>query len=322
MIKNMKKIMLSLIFSLCIIFHTWVYAESIDNLNIWGNTPTGTHLNKNNVLQEVWNNDNFLKATYGWETSIKNSLVRIAFDLKNLFFILATVFFFVIVFKLILSDKTEEAIENFKKWVIWISLWLIIMQLWYVTTKILYDENISGWLANNLLEWLIYPIIGALEALVSFFFIAIAFYAFFRLVTAGWDDEKVKWAKMSVVQAIIWFIIIKIAKLLLETTYGVINCKEIAWGFIEFSEQQCLDKAELSSFPSIIVTLINWANGFIWIITILLILYAGFLVLTSAWDEEKLKKVKSILLYIAIWIFVLFASYLILTFFILPETTI
>lgn len=318
----MKKFILSLMFSLFMLFHTWVYAESIDNLNIWWNTPTGTHLNKNNVLQEVWNNDKFLKATYGWETSIKNSLIRIAFDLKNLFFILATVFFFVIVFKLVLSEKTEDSIEDFKHWIVWITIWLIIMQLAYVFTKILYDENISGWLANNLLEWLIYPIIGVIEVLASFFFVAIAFYAFFRLVTAGGHDEKVKWAKMSIIQAIIWFVIIKIAKVLLETTYGVINCKEIAWGFIQFSEQQCLEKAELSSFPSIIVTLINWANGFIGIITILLILYAGFLVLTSGWNEEKLKKVKSILLYIAIWMFVLFASYLILTFFIIPEATI
>lgn len=318
----MKKIILSFVASLFILFHTWVYAEAVDNLNIWWNTPTGTHLNKNNILQEVWKSDNFIKSSYGGETAIKNSLIRIAFDLKNLFFILATIFFFILVFRLVLSEKTEDSFEEFKKWIVWTTLWLITMQLAYVFTKILYDENISGWLANNFLEWLLYPIINVIEVIASFFFVAIAFYAFFRLVTAGGHDEKVKWAKMSIIQAIIWFVIIKVAKVLLETTYGVINCKEIAWGFISFSEQQCLDKAELSSFPSIIVTLINWANGFIWIITILLIIYAGFLVLTSGWNEEKLKKVKSILFYIAIWIFVLFSSYLILTFFILPETTI
>lgn len=318
----MKKIILSLVFLLLIVFHPSIYAEGIDNINVWWNTPAGTHLNQNDILKTVWESDKFLKTTSGGETSIKNSLVRIAYDLKNLFFILATIFFFVIVLKLVLSEKTEDSVESFKNWIIWITIWLVVMQLGYVFTKILYDENIGGWLANNLLEGIIYPIISALEALVSLFFIAIAFYAFFRLVTAGGHDEKVKWAKMSIIQAIIWFVIIKVAKLLLETTYGVVNCREIAGGLIEFSEQQCLDKAELSSFPSIIVTIINWVNGFIWIVTILLILYAGFLVLTSAWDEEKLKKVKSILLYIAIGMFILFASYLILTFFIIPETTI
>lgn len=326
----MKKFILTAIITSVIWLCIPAYAESIDNsnINIWGNVPTGSHLNKNDVLKWLWengdNSDKFLKTTYGWATAIKNSMVRIAYDLKNFFFILSTIFFFVIVLKLILSEKTEESIENFKRWVIWITIWLIVMQLAYVTTKILYDENIWGGLANQLLEWLIYPIISALETLVSFFFVAIAFYAFFRMVTAGGRDEKVKWAKTSIIQAIIWFVIIKVAKLLLETTYWVVNCKEVDGIFwiLEYSGQDCLQKAELSSFPAIIVTVINWVNGFVWIITILLIIYAGFILLTSSWDEEKLKKVKSIIFYIAIWMFVLFASYLILTFFIIPETNI
>jgi hypothetical protein len=55
-------------------------------------------------------------------------------------------------------------------------------------------------------------------------------------------------------------------------------------------------------------------NGFIWLIVVILIIYAWFMVLTSVWDEEKLKKAKSIIMYIAIWLFILVANYLILTF--------
>jgi hypothetical protein len=55
---------------------------------------------------------------------------------------------------------------------------------------------------------------------------------------------------------------------------------------------------------------------------VLMILYAWFLVLTSWWDEEKYKKAKKIILYSWIWILILFASYLILTFFIVPESKI
>jgi hypothetical protein len=58
-------------------------------------------------------------------------------------------------------------------------------------------------------------------------------------------------------------------------------------------------------------------NSFVWIIVILMIIYAWFTVLTWAWDEEKLKRAKTSILYIAIWILILIINYLILTFFIL-----
>jgi hypothetical protein len=51
-------------------------------------------------------------------------------------------------------------------------------------------------------------------------------------------------------------------------------------------------------------------------------MYAWSLVLLSAWDEEKLKKAKSMILYVAIWVLLLAFNYLILTFFIVPEKVI
>jgi divalent metal cation (Fe/Co/Zn/Cd) transporter len=38
------------------------------------------------------------------------------------------------------------------------------------------------------------------------------------------------------------------------------------------------------------IKVINWANSFIAIIVVLLIIYAGFQIMTSGGDEEKIKK--------------------------------
>jgi hypothetical protein len=53
-----------------------------------------------------------------------------------------------------------------------------------------------------------------------------------------------------------------------------------------------------------------------------MILYAGFNLFTSAGDEEKIKKAKRTILYVAIGVAVLVMNYIILTFFIIPEKAI
>jgi hypothetical protein len=55
------------------------------------------------------------------------------------------------------------------------------------------------------------------------------------------------------------------------------------------------------------------------LVCVILIIYAGWLVLISAGDEEKLKKAKSTILYVFIGFIVLVASHAIFRFFILQS---
>lgn len=48
---------------------------------------------------------------------------------------------------------------------------------------------------------------------------------------------------------------------------------------------------------------------FLAIIATILIIYAWFNLLTSAWDEEKAKKSKQIIIYTIIWIFIIFIAW-------------
>ena len=53
---------------------------------------------------------------------------------------------------------------------------------------------------------------------------------------------------------------------------------------------------------------------FVSFIAILYIIYAWFMILTWAWEEEKLKKAKTIIYYVAIWIILIWLAYPIVMF--------
>jgi hypothetical protein len=299
---------LILIFSPYIVNNSYAIVDSdTANLTTWSDKWKNTSLENNNPLKNLKNaTTDFTVAKWGQEW-IYNALIRIARDLKNLFFMIAGVYFLVLVIKLLFSEKTEEASSNFKKWVVWISIWIIVTQIAYYLVTILFDKDVNIELANNFVDIIIQPFISLLETSASFIFIFIMIYSFFSLVTANWDEEKAKSWKMSVLYAIMWFIVIKVSKKLVDAVYGKTSCSS-------HTNINCTNTTDIKWVAEIIVTIINWINWFIWLIVIILIIYAWFMVLTSIWDEEKLKKAKSIIIYIAIWLFILVANYLILTF--------
>jgi len=291
--------------------------KNLNWLNWWKNNIT------NNKLNNFWKWDKrfFWVNAIGWNW-IFYTLVNIAQSLKNLFFFLATVFYLIIAIKLIATDKTEEEISKFKKWIIWITLWLMVMQLAYSYVMTLYANSIWEKLAFDLITNIINPFIWLMEAFASFVFLAIAIFAFYRMVTANWKEEEITRSKMSILYAIMWFILIKLARVIVEWVYWKLECKQSSIAWFDEVTISCISDNNASWLVWNILQIINWMNSFIWVITILLIIYAWFNILFSAWDEEKIKKAKSTLIYIVIWLGLLVMNYLLLTFFILPETTI
>lgn len=276
---------------------------------------------RNNSLERLWD-DSFINTQNEGGTGIKNFLFRIAKDMKNLFFAVATVFYLVIVIRVLLSGNIEEEVTKFKTGIIWITLGIVVMQLAYSFTVILFNKEIWGTLAFELIDNLIFPLIRLIETLVAFFFLAIAIFAFYQLVTANGNEDNIKKAKTSIIQAVIWYIIIKFSKLLVTSVYGKVYCDEQDDGVIDIGQTTCIEEANLEGSVWIIVDIITWLNSFVIIVVILMVLYAGILLFFSEGEEEKIKKVKNILLYIVLGMILLVTNYLIFTFFILPEATI
>jgi len=283
-----------------------------ENITIWWSISNTT---VNDSLLGIFTDPNYFTISNKWEKWIVTLLFRIAKDAKDLFFYIASLYFFILVYKLLASWKSEEELWNFKHWIIWISIGIVVMQISYSFVKLLYDKWVSERLASNLVEKMILPLVNVLETWASFFFLAMAVYTFFKLVTAGWNEESVKTWKMTIVYSILWFIVVRFTRTLVEAIYWKLNCPILlGWG--------CIRDPNLSWFVGIIADIINWANWFIWVITVILIIYAWYNILFSWWNEEMLKKSKSIILYIAVGILLLVINYMILTFFIIPDGTI
>jgi hypothetical protein len=279
---------------------------------------------RNTHLDNFWKNKDEFFSLWNrqWWQWIFHTLVNIAYSLKNLLFWLATLFYLIIAIQLIVAENTEEQATKFKKAIIWITIWLMVMQMAYAFTLTLYAKSVWESLAIDLVNNIIQPLVWLMEVLASMFFIAIAIFAFYRMVTANWKEEEVTRAKMSIVYAIMWFVLIRIAEVIVSWVYWKLECKETNIWLFKIVSNSCIWDAQLTNLSQTIMQIINWVNWFIWIITILLIIYAWFNILFSGWDDEKIKKAKSTIIHIGIWLFLLSINYLILTFFIIPGTTI
>ena len=304
-------LIVSIFFSLFAPIYVWA---------VTGNLNTGANKSANDInndaLDKIWKDGNFFSVWTGWETWIKNTLWIVALSMKSVLFFAAWVYFLILVLKLLYTDNSEEESEKFKKWIIWITIGLIVTQSAYWFVNVIFDNWISEGLGYDIIKNVLEPLLYLLQTLVSFFFIWVAIYTFYKMVTANGDEEKVKKAKTSIIHAIIWFIAIKISGGLVSATYWKINCRSESFS----TDVKCLWSVNLEWTSWIVVNLINWMNSFIWIIVVIMIIYTWSKVLLSAWDPDVLKKAKSSILYIIIWLVILVANYLILSFFIFPES--
>lgn len=331
-INIMKKLILVVLLTISLCAPTMVAQAAIvdisvgagvgapNNLNIWGSSGNESPNARNNEKLNNFNDtDRFINVSRGGETGIFNTLVRFARDLKNIFFVIATIYFLIITLILIFSSNTEEAVGNYKKWIIWITIGLIVMQIAYAFTLILFDQWVSARLWASLVEVLVLPIIALLQTLAGIFFVAMAIFAFYRLVTANGNEEAIKSAKSTILYAIFGFFIIRFAKTIVEAFYGQINCESFSLGFVTVDGTNCVNRTDVSQGIQVIISIINFLNSFVAIAVLIMIIYAGLQILLSGGDEEKIKKWKQAILYVAIGLFVLVANFLILTFFLSPE---
>lgn len=120
-----------------------------------------------------------------------------------------------------------------------------------------------------------------------------------------------------VIYGLIGFLLIRIPKMLVQTIYGNATCTDGTTWTMQGSCGDLERPENLSSVLEIFGTFLQYFNSFLMFICVLLVIYAGWLVLISAGDEEKLKKAKNIVLYILIGFVILLTSHAIFRFFIM-----
>lgn len=291
------------LFSWNYVFSAW---ENID----WRVKIKSVENDTDNDHLEQINNPNFVEPTSQWAAGVKDFIIAVAKDVKNLFYILSTIFFLIISVRFFFSGNSEEWFTKFKKWVLWITLWLVLMQVAYSFAVTVFDKSTWSFI-SSIVQNIFIPIVNILSLCASIFFVIIAIYAFIRIVSSNWEKENVKKWINAIVYAIIWLLLVKFATKIITLILGNYDVSS-SW-MVQFKNAWWL-----SWLVEMFLNIINWVNSFVAIVTIIMIMYAWMLIILSDWDEEKLKKWRTIIIYAFIWIFILVASYWILTFFIWP----
>lgn len=248
----------------------------------------------------------------------RNLVIKVAKDLKNVLIAVAGFLLIIAVVRLIFSGAEEEEAKKLKTTVIWATLGIVVMQSSYAFVAAVYGKDVDSEMAKDFSENVLGPVTRLLEVLASFAFMAAAFYGFYKIITAQGEEDKVSQGKTVFINAALGFLALKLIKPFVYSLYGQEECSGASlWGVDVF--KNCELKRNVGETVALVGKLLNWVNGFIAVVTVLLILYAGFLVLTSGGDEEKTKQAKGMIKYIVIGFVVLVSSYVLFRFFVTQD---
>ncbi|MDQ7008678.1 MAG: hypothetical protein Q9M94_00100 [Candidatus Gracilibacteria bacterium] len=266
----------------------------------------------NDALNELSDGDDFIEPGDTGKMGAYNLILKIAQSLKNIFLVLATIYFLITVLKLLFSEgSSDEEFAKFKKGFIWITVGIIVMQIAYSYVATIYNKKIGSEIAGGLISNIVEPLIKLVETAAAFFFIGIMIFSFYKMVTAGGDEEKAKQGKMGVLHAFIGFVVIKLSYYIVSAVYSKTLCS--------VDGVSCTNEKDLTDGAQIIFTVINWLNGFVGLAVVLMIIYTGFQIIFSNGEDDKIKTAKKSIIYIIIGIVILIMNYFILTFFLTPE---
>lgn len=250
-------------------------------------------------------------------TAVQNLLFNIFFVLAWFLFTVALIVAFIAAIKLFISDNSGEDFSKWTNTLLWSVAWLLLVALsyWFVRTL---SENILQWWRVELSVDIIYratinivyPLLNFLRYIAAISFFIVIIYAFYRIIFAWWDEEGFQNWKKTFIASTIGFIIMLVAEPIVRMSYGGNNC---SWKKLFGISTECgkNNTFDTSIFLDTAVKIIIFLNWFVALVTLIMIMYAGFLVLTGSWDEEKNQKAKRIITYAIIGVLIILFSYVI-----------
>lgn len=320
----MKKIIILIITSVLIFlnFGSLAFADPLDlqwDAKWWVNKWNQQYLDD---AKEWWDQNTFNTSLFWyfnffwwaetWQKWAKWMLFTIARNLKDALIAFSVIYMFILALRLFFWQWTDDDMKKWRIGVLWTTIWIVFMQMSYVAAVSIYNKNIWIASAQDLSNAVLLPVIRLLEVVTSFIFMAMAIMAFYRIVSSWWNDDWYKKWISSVINAIIWFILVKISAALVYGIYWKAECNTtFAW---QVCDSWSLWTPNLTATAKIITSIIKYLTWFVSIVTIILIIYAGFMIITSSWDETKVKKWKSIIKYIVIWLIIITSSAILFNF--------
>ncbi len=275
-------------------------------------------------LRQIYEGDKYYNYSGGNTdgTGIRNVLIQIFKSLAIAVFILAVIIAFISVIRLLTSGNGEEDFSTWMMTLVWSVAGLFLISIAYTVirqfeTRVFSEQTINTQTVYNAVINIIYPLLNFLRYIAATCFFLTAIYAFYRIVTSAGNEEGFDEGKKIFIGSIIGFVIMMIAEPLVRIAYGGGKC---GGNTIFGVPTNCTNRVfDASSVLGTIAKIIVFLNGFIALVVIIMIIYAGFLVLTGAGDEEKNDKAKKTISYALIGVIILIFSYVIYRFMILQS---
>lgn len=210
---------------------------------------------------------------------------------------------------MVISMWSDEARLSESKRSIWYAIiWLLFVNIPWLLYSSFSDKRTTDDITSTTWDWItIYQrnifmnssvfwntlgnIITFLEIVIVWIAIFMIVYSGIKIIIASWDEEKVSESKKKILWSLAWLIFIWI----MEVWRNVMFKWDFKWQWQE-----------------LFATLANLALFFAWPIAIFFLSLAGYYYITSWWDDDKVKKAKSIVFNTLIAVLILVWTYTIL----------
>lgn len=151
---------------------------------------------KTNKDLKKFANDNsyagyFIQPTENTKDGVNAVFVNIAYGIKTFAIFIAIIFLIIGVIRLLFSDASDEDVKKWKNNIFWVAIGVFFLQISYSIwiTGVQLSKNginpinaMAGWAFwSNIID----PIIGLLQYLAAFAFLAMAIYGFYVVVTGA-----------------------------------------------------------------------------------------------------------------------------------------
>lgn len=275
----MKKLLTKIFFLMFILFSFW----QLNAINFDEAKDATKQISTVSIDKKTWSTESQIKSISAW--------VFKTFKIAVWWLIVAYLIYAWIM--MIFSMWDDEKKLSWAKKALWYPIvWLLFINIpWtlfnalsnkrtvddvtssYWDVKVVYERNIF---MNSDYFWTtLWSVMTFLEIAIVFFAVIIFIFNWIKVMFSSWDDKAIWEAKQKILWSLAWMIFIWI----MEVWRNFVFIWDFKW-----------------AWKDMFTNLANLALFFAWPVAIFFISLAWYYYITSGWDEEKVKKAKSIII--------------------------
>lgn len=221
------------------------------------------------------------------------------------------------------EDQRSKATDYILRWVVWIIIIQWSRFIYNTFFSIVNNDNvfeaIRTWSLNalsaDLFEKLIYPFLNLGMYMILWVLFIMLLMKSVQIITSQSDDAFKKWQQI-IVSSAIGIIVILLSKQIIQVVYGKQE---------DFTKSINETQGIFSVWNRILnernyETIFNVINYFLWFLAFIilcLLIYNTYLIITNPTKEENIKKLRTNILYILLWLLIIWLSYVIVNFLII-----